>query len=272
MAGNNSTEHINEVMNSNVAEQTNVAEQDSAITKLNLRSHTAYIDADPYIANPYALLGMVLQIRKVNGNCPDNLSDPNYKFEFTPFPIKRTVDELSKLSTPKLRSSIVVDEQLAANVSFLSYLSAELSSENFFSLMIFDQAAGVINQHDSEWPSNVRQWKKDNQDLLNDPEICYLFAISGFVQKNIVRKKYNKFKAGAKGGAYGLNIGGELATSTEEYSLDIKFGINPIVLKRPSITSSPEIANLVATPTIEENKLFQGLTGSTFQTLTKLSK
>lgn len=271
MAGNNSTRHINEVMNENVAEETNVAGQEVAITKLNLRSHTAYIDADPYISNPYALLGMVLQIRKVNGNCPDNLSDPNYQFEFTPFPIKRTVDELSKLSTPTLRSSIVVDKNLAANVSFLSYLSAELTSENFFSLMIFDQAAGVINQHHSDWPSNVRKWKTDNQDLLNDPEICYLFAISGFVQKNIVRKKYNKFKAGAKGGAYGLNIGGELATSTEEYSLDIKFGVNPIVLKRPSVISEP-IVNLVATPTLEEHKLFEGLTGSTFQTLTKLTK
>lgn len=271
MAGNNSTQHINEVMNNNVAVQTNVADQEEAITKLNLRSHTAYIDADPYIANPYALLGMVLQIRKINGQCPENLSDPNYQFEFTPFPIQRKVDELSKLASPKLRSSIVVDQKLAANVSFLSYLSAELSNDNFFSLMIFDQAAGVIDQHDADWPACVRQWKQDNQDLLNDPEICYLFAISGFVQKNIVRKKYNKFKAGAKGGAYGLNIGGELATSTEEYSLDIKFGIKPIVLKRPSSINVAE-TTLLTLPTFDEDKLFAGLTGSTFQSLTKLSK
>ena len=271
MAGNNSTEHINDVMNNNVAQQTNVADQEEAITKLNLRSHTAYIDADPYIANPYALLGMVLQIRKINGHCPVNLNDPNYQFEFTPFPIPRKVDELSKLTSPLLRSSIVVDQKLAANVSFLSYLSAELSSENFFSLMIFDQAAGVINQHDPDWSSNVRQWKADNQGLMNDTEVCYLFAISGFVQKNIVRKKYNKFKAGAKGGAYGLNIGGELATSTEEYSLDIKFGVNPIVLKRPTLAKLPEIS-LLALPNIKESMLFSGLTGSTIHHLTKLSK
>ncbi|CAM1360732.1 hypothetical protein TPENAI_20052 [Tenacibaculum litopenaei] len=272
MSGNNSTEHINNTMNSQVSEQTNVANQEETITKLNLRSHTAYIDAEPYISNPYALLGMVLQIRKVDGNCPSNLADPNYLFEFTPYPIKRKIDESSKLTKPTLRSSIVVDKQLASNVSFLSYLSAELSSESFFSLMVFDQATGIINQHDPEWPSNVRQWRNDNQDLINDPEICYLFAISGFVQKNIVRKKYKKFKAGAKGGGFGMNIGGELATSTDEYSLDIKFGINPIVLKRPRTTNTAEIANLVATPTIEENILFEGLTGSTFQSFTKLSR
>lgn len=271
MGTNNSTSHINDVMNASVSEQTNVAKETEAISKLNLNAHTAFIEADPYIANPYALLGMVLQIRKKSSQCPDSLNDPNYQFEFTPIPIQRKVDPLSKLTTPRLRNSIVVDKQLALNVSFLSYLSAELSSDNFFSLMIFDQASGVINQHDSEWSKNVKDWKQDNQDLLNDSNICYLFVISGFVQKNIVRKKYKKFKAGAKGGAYGLNIGGELATSTEEYSLDIKFGINYNVLKRPTDESIVE-HNLIATPTIEEEKLLSGLTGSMFQTLTKLVK
>lgn len=264
MSGNNSTRHINEVMNESVAENTKVPSANEAITKLNLQSHTAFIDADPYIANPYALLGMVLQIRKQNGQCPTNLADPSYMFEFTPFPIKREVDELSKLKEPKLRSSIVVDQNLAANVSFLSYLQAQLSSESFFSLMVFDQAAGIVDQHHSDWPSNVQTWKNQNQDLLNDPEICYLFAISGFVQKNIVRKKYKKFEAGAKGGAYGLNVGGELATSTDEYSLDIKFGINPIILKRPGTISDP-IHTLALTPNTIEKELFAGLTGSTIE-------
>lgn len=291
MSGQNSTEHINEVMRDSVSEETNVAEQEAAITKLDLRSHTAYIDADPYISDPYALLGMVLQVRKIDGNCPEDISDPNYKFEFTPFPIQRKVSERSKLSTPVLRSSIVVDKSLAANVSFLNYLSAELSAESFFSLMVFDQARGVIDQHDADWVANVKDWRANNQDILNDPEICYLFAISGFVQKNIVRKKYKKFEVGAKGGAFGLNIGGELATSTDEYSLDIKFGITPIVLKRPTPPAVIEVAiptskavsipvihadisssNLIATPSLKENKLFEGLTGSTFQNFTTLSK
>lgn len=271
MGNGNNTDHYNEVMNSEISNKTNVAGQEETINKLNLRSHTAYIDADPYIANPYALLGMVLQIRKINGICPRDLADPNYSFEFTPIPIARKVDSMSKLSSPKLRGSIIVDENLAVNVSFLSYLNAELSSENYFSLMIFDQAAGIIDQHDQDWPSNVRQWKQDNTSLMNDPDICYLFAISGFVQKNIIRKKYTKFKKGIKGGAYGLNVGGQLATSTDEYSLDIKFGINPIVLKRPS-QIDPQDSALITTPTVAENNLFAGLTGSTFQSTTLISK
>jgi hypothetical protein len=264
MTGGNSTEHINEVMNQTVAEKTTIPQQQEAITKLSIRSDTAYIDADPYIANPYGLLGMVLQIRKQNGQCPTNLSDPNFQYEFTPFPIKRKIDEHSILKEPKLRSSIVVDQNLAANVAFLSYLKAELTSESFFSLMVFDQTAGVIDQQDSDWPENVRVWKQQNQDLLLDPEICYLFAIIGFVQKNIVRKKYKKFKADAKGGAFGLNINGELATSTEEYSLDTKFGILPIILKRPSPISKPELT-LLMNPFHHELDLFRGLTGSTME-------
>jgi hypothetical protein len=264
MAGDNSTGHINEVMNQTVAEKTTVPQQEETITKLNLKSHTAFIDADPFIANPYGLLGMVLQIRKQNGQCPTNLSDPNFQYEFTPFPVKRKVDESSLLREPKLRSSIVVDQNLAANVAFLSYLKAELSAESFFSLMVFDQTAGIIDQHDPEWPENVKAWKQQNQDLLLDPEICYLFAITGFVQKNIVRKKYKKFKADAKGGAYGLNISGELATSTEEYSLDIKFGILPIILKRPSPVSKPDVT-LLMNPYHHELALFAGLTGSTME-------
>lgn len=261
--GNNSKEHINQVMNESVAEKTNVPSATEAITKLNLQSHTAFIDADPYIANPYALLGMVLQIRKQNGQCPTNLADPTYMFEFTPFPIKREVDELSKLKEPKLRSSIVVDQHLAANVSFLSYLQAELTADSFFSLMVFDQSAGVVDQHHPDWAQNVQTWKSQNKDLLDDPEICYLFAISGFIQKNIVRKKYKKFDASAKGGAYGLNVGGELTTSTDEYSLDIKFGISPIILKRPGATTDPH--TLVLSPNAMEKELFAGLTGSTIQ-------
>lgn len=254
------TEHINDAMNETVAAKEEVATQDEVINKLNLRSHTAYIDADPYVANPYALLGMVLQVRSENGNCPTSLADPDAFFEFTPFPIKRKVDEQSKLREPKLRQSIVVDRQLASNVGFLNYLTAELTADSYFSLMVFDQAAGVIDHHDPEWPKNVREWKDENRELLADSEVCYLFAIAGFVQKNIVRKKYVKFDVSAKGGAYGVNIGGGLATATEEYSLDIKFGISPIILKRPSMISPPGDTLLVA-PSNVERTLFSGLTG-----------
>lgn len=75
-------------------------------------------------------------------------------------------------------------------------------------------------------------------------------------------KKYIKFEARAKGGAYGLNINGEISTSTEEYSLDIRFGLTPAILKRPS-PDYDFTKTLVLTPTKEDYMLFNSATGTT---------
>lgn len=205
----------------------------------------------------------MIQIRKINGTCPNILNDPDFKFEFTISPIPNIkIDEASKLKEPILRSSIIVDKNLSLNISFLSYLSAQLDAKSFFSLMVFDQATGLVNVHDNGWTTSVKQWKEENQDLITDPDICYLFVITGFVQKNIIRKKYIKFEAGTKGGAYGVNINGELSTSTEEYSLDMRFGLTPGILKRPEAKYGlPKTLNEGSTKF--ERELFSSLTGAT---------
>jgi hypothetical protein len=268
MGANNDTKHINDAMNNNVSEQTNVATKEEAAKKLKLDDQTAYIEADAFVANPYSLLGRVIQIRKINGACPNTLNDPDYKFEFTISPIPNIkIDEASKLKEPILRSSIIIDKQLSLNVSFLSYLSAQLDAKSFFSLMVFDQTTGLVDVHDNGWTNSVKQWKEENQDLITDPDVCYLFAVTGFVQKNIVRKKYIKFDASAKGGAYGVNINGELSTSTEEYSLDMRFGLTPGILKRPG-KKNDFTKTLVVNPTIIESQLFGSLTGATATNLT----
>jgi len=145
----------------------------------------------------------------------------------------------SKLKSPVLRQSIIVDMNLASKVAFLSYLSGELSASSSFSLMVFDQARGLVDQTDPQWRPGVEKWKTENQDLINDPDICYLFAISGFIQKNIIRKKFEKYDGKLSAGAFGVNINGELSTGTDEYSMDVKFGLTPIVLKRPQSATSP---------------------------------
>jgi len=267
MGANNSTKHVNEAMDGSVAERTNVATKEEATKKLKLDDQTAYIEADAFIANPYSLLGRVIQIRKIDGACPTTLHDPSYKFEFTTLPIPNVkIDESSKLKEPILRSSIIVNKELSLNVSFLSYLSAQLDAKSFFSLMVFDQTTGLVDVRDTSWPASIKQWKQDNQDLITDPEVCYLFAVIGFVQKNIVRKKYIKYEAGAKGGAYGVNINGELSTSTEEYSLDMRFGLTPAILKRPDPTYDFTKTMLV-NPTTTEKELFSSLTGATASNL-----
>lgn len=263
MGQNVNTEHINDTMNKNVSEKTSTATAEVARKIIGIDTLTAYIDADSFIANPYSLLGRVIQIRKVNGVCPQTLDDPNNRFEFTISPIPNVkIDETSKLKQPILRSSIIVDKQLSLSVSFLSYLSAQLDTNSFFSLMVYDQTAGLVNVQDNEWTSNLNKWKEENKDLFVDPEVCYLFLVHGIIQKNVIRKKYLKFKTGVKGGAYGVNINGELSTSTEEYALDIRFGLTPGILKRPDSTLG-FAKTLSIEPSKLERQLFSTLTGAT---------
>lgn len=263
MGDNKDTKHINDTMNESVSEKIDVASQEEATKKLKLDDQTAYIEADSFVSNPYSLLGRVIQIRKKDGICPATINDPKYKFEFTILPIPNVkIDEASKLKDPIMRSSIIVNKELSSSVSFLSYLSAQLDAKSFFSLMVFDQAMGLVDVHDSSWGANIKQWKADNEDVIKDSDICYLFAIIGFVQKNIIRKKYIKYESGTKGGAYGVNINGELSTSTEEYSLDIRFGLTAAILKRPG-EHYDFTKTLIMSNTLEDGKLFGSLTGAT---------
>lgn len=247
MGRNASKEHINKVMDESVASNVKPPTPDEAIKALKIDMQTAWIDADAFIADPYALLGQVIQIRKSKGgDCPASLSDPGFAAELTPIPVPCKLKESSKLSQPLLRKSIIVDQHLAASVSFLNYLSAEMTEDTSFSLMVFDQAAGLLDMTDAAWEKGLDDWKARNQALINDPEVCFLFAIAGFTQKNIVRKKYKKYSGKGRGGAFGVNINGELSTSTEDYLLDIKFGLTPIVLKRPD---SHRVVRSAAKPT-----------------------
>jgi len=265
MGSNNSTDHINDTMNKEVSETAKTTSAQELMRKVQVDDQTAYIEANAFIANPYSLLGRVIEVRKKNGICPQSLKDVDAKIEFSPLPISGVkVEDASKIKEPILRNSIIVDQKLCASVSFLSYLNGQLDTNSYFSLMVFDQATGLVDVQDSGWANGLRQWKTDNEQILKDPDVCFLYAIVGMVQKHIVRKKYIKFNSGIKGGAYGLNVNGELATSTEEYSLDIIFGLTPAILKRSD--KLDYISALILNPTRIDLELFSSASGSLVHT------
>jgi hypothetical protein len=270
MGTNNSTEHINNAMNNEVAESAPITTASEISKKVNVDDKTAYIEANAFIANPYSLLGRVIEVRKKDGICPQTLKDVDANIEFSPLPINGVqVDPASRIKEPILRNQIIVDQKLCASVSFLSYLNGQLEANSFFSLMVFDQATGLIDVQDPGWANGLRQWKIDNDQIINDPDVCFVYAIIGMVQKQIVRKKYTKFSSGAKGGAYGLNVNGELATSTEEYSLDIIFGLTPAIMKRPD--NSLNYRSLLAlNPNTKDLEYFASASGSVIYNANKI--
>lgn len=266
MGKNNNNDHINEVMNRDVADSVPVATVNELKSKTNVNDQTAYIMADAFTGNPFQLLGQVVEIRRsASGECPTSLvNGRDLNFEFSPFPVTGfKIDEQTKLSKPELRGSIIVDKALSAQAGFLSFISAQLDQKSVFSLMVMDQVKGIVDFQDTSWKEAVKAWKQENKDKMDDPEICYIYVVSGFIQKNIIKKKYYQFEAGAKGGAYGININGKLSTSSDEYSLDIIFGLTPSIIKRPAVEVSVKtVAAAGHEISMEELELFAQTTGA----------
>ena len=107
--GKNTTEHINDVMKQEVANTENLPSAADVAKTLVLDSNMAYIDADAYIGNPYALLGNVIEIRKINGVCPPKLNSPGVVAEFSPYTIPGIViDETSMINWWKKSLSRII--------------------------------------------------------------------------------------------------------------------------------------------------------------------
>jgi hypothetical protein len=238
MPGKHDPALINKVVNDEVSTPAPIYDPKKVQDLLGINEDIPYVQLDAFLGNPYSLLGSVVEVRKIGGNVPSSFASGPIEFSLYPIPGVK-VDPASKLGSPILRQSIVVDQGIAANVAFLSYLSAEIDASSVFSVTVFDHAMGLADRQDLGWQPGVATWISQNSAIITDPDICYIFVIIGFVEKEIVRKKYVKFTGAAKGGAYGLNVNGSLHTSTEEYACDVRFGLTPAVIKRPAPTLVP---------------------------------
>jgi len=213
--GKKSTKHINDIMNSHVAKHVNTQAANETKELLELGKSQIYIEDDASIANPYSLLGRVL-VESGFGQ------DKEYHFHTFPIPIE--VDEKSKLRQPLKTKSFVVDKKLSSGIRFLNFLNSQLDTESLFSVIVFTQAVGLVDDRKASYQPSIIEWIRANQQYEGYQDSNHLI-VTGFVQKNIIRKKYKKFDIKNKGGAYGINFNGNLYTSTEDYSLDIRFGL-----------------------------------------------
>ena len=250
MGKKHTTKEINDAANQYFEKQS-VLDAIKAEEKLSVKSYITYIEADAFLANPYSLLGRVIIIRKKGEKCPDGINEAGFTSEFAPLPIPGiVVDEASKINQPVKRGSLVVTKELASKVSFLNYLSAEIDTQTCFEIMVFDQTTGLVEVQSSTWQKGLNDWLMGNEYLMKDPNVCYLFAVVGIVQKNVIRKKFTKLDTSVKGGHFGVNINGEIHTSTDEFFLDIKFGLTPVILKSPTFQMELPKAELKRTMTL----------------------
>lgn len=199
-----------------------------------------YIRDDTFIVNPSALLGQVIELRRVQGqdSCPEDITELSAVFSSMPV-LGIAVDEASILATPQKRESLLVNQRMASSVNFLGYLAAELDAESAFSLIVFDQASGRVDDSVEAWPQALNDWRTRNASVMADERVCYLVVVKGYVQKNVVRRKFQKVEGEASGGAYGVKAAGNYLSSSEDYSIDVRFGLSTAVLKRPDNGAVP---------------------------------
>lgn len=193
-----------------------------------------YIKDDTYIGNPLSLLGQIVEIRKTNGVCPSgSLSDGATNFNI--FPVTGfKVDPKSVVNSPVKRDSQIVTYESAGKVSFLNYLQTELNTQQVFSIILFDQAGARVDDQDPTWITAVNTWVNAHGAAMTDPNICYLWVVKGMIQKNLVRRKFTDVKVAPQGGAYGVNVNGSYHTSSDDYTVDVRFGLSPGIIRRPS--------------------------------------
>ncbi|MEZ5044139.1 MAG: hypothetical protein R2828_29870 [Saprospiraceae bacterium] len=263
MGKNKDINHIEHEMN-DIMGQTSPPAIEEAKRLLRIKQNHLSVRKDAYIGDPYSLLGEVIIIRKEGGKCPGKFISENNP-EFYELPIQIEINDDSKIKEPVTVSSFIVDKGLSVSVDALKYLSAELDQKSAFSVIVTNQAAGLVKVQADEWRTSLKEWKEENNNLYEDENICYILAVTGFVQKNILRKKYFKLEGNAKGGAFGINLNGKAYTSTEDYALDTIFGLDVRVLKYPSVTfKSDENVQLKDMldfePNKEQLKLFETIT------------
>ena len=226
-----------------------------------------YITDDSFINSPNGLLGQVVVIRKSANKCPGKGDVSHAEFSVNPMvaysEAKKKgfkVDPASVLTQPQKMKSRVINADVATKVGFLNMFSSQLDAKTVLSLIVFNQAGARVDDHDASWKEAVDAWQVANKTVMDDADVCWVWAVKGFIQKNVVSRKFVSVKAGGGGGAYGVQIDGSAYTSSDDYEVDVRFGLSSGVMKRPA---GPGPEGLVAEgdePTEADLAVFVGVT------------
>lgn len=223
MGGALTTKHVNEAMNKGVAESRPIATKADLQQVIPTRDTLRYVQNDTYVADVSAILGHVYY---------ENIgSDALVPFWCN---VSAAVDPNSKLTAPQIVSELIVDSKLQAKAEALSFLSAGLSAEELLEVRVINNASARLVDKGAEWDAAIKKWRSDPdcKDLIDDPSVGTVSVVTGVVQKYFTTKKYKKFEASAKGGAWGVNVEGSLYTSTSQFELSVIYGLDLVTFKR----------------------------------------
>jgi hypothetical protein len=238
-----SPEHINQTMNEQVSEQKQLVNPNEIKRQFESKDSLRYIKNDTYIADPCLLLGKVFY--------EQSGSDTLIPFLLS---VEGKVNESSILKSPQTRVEMIIDAKAVANTGIMSYLSLSLEVNEVFEFRVIDNTAGRLIDRGSEWEAALIKWIANPlcKSIVANPNVGSIGIVTGVVQKYITTKKYRKFDGTAKGGGFGVNVGGELYTSSSEFALDIVYGLDIVYI--PKVNSIVEFADVVEKRAVVQDK------------------
>jgi hypothetical protein len=218
-----STKHVNDAMNSSVADARPIAKTEDLQKAIPTSDTLRYVKNDTFVADVSALLGLVYYER-----IGSEALRPFY------INVSVDVDPNSKLTTPQMVSELIIDSKGKLAVEALSLISTSVAAEEMLEVRIINNSAARIVQQGDAWEAAVNKWLNNPlcHSLVNDPKVGTISVVTGAIQKYFITKKYKKFEAGVKGGGWGVNVDGSLYTSTSQFELSVIYGLDLVTFKQ----------------------------------------
>ena len=215
--------HINKVLNE-ISTPESVATESELKKEFPTVDTLTYIKNDTYTANIDNLLGKVYILKK-NGD-----EQKIYEYYIN---VDVEVDENSRLKTPQKVSGLIVDSKNSFSADVLSIIGVNISNEELLELRIMNNSAFRINESENKLLSGVRKWNEitEVKVQLQKQDFFRIGVVTGVVQKFCTTKKFKKFEGSVKVGAWGLNVGGSLYTSTTQFDLAVVYGLDLRIIK-----------------------------------------
>lgn len=205
-------------------------------TSFKLLDEVFYSTDDTFKASPQDWLGRVAVVRKSgNGTCDEN---GQLRWEATYVRGTAVPNEPlgyplgDKMTDPELRAKSIITYDIAAEVTALSYLSNTLNANVAAEIVLTDFITQrvAVNQKFEDAVSAFKAAHKT--DLMDNADVCYVIAVSGYSHKTLTKKLHTKISDKANAGYSGVNINGSFYSSNDSYTLDHLFELSPVVLKR----------------------------------------
>jgi hypothetical protein len=172
--------------------------------------------------------------------------------DFSPEKIGRIIGwENTDPAPPRVRQSLMLNEEAVIGFDALSYLSSSLQAEKVASIVVTDVKIIRALDNRTNYEDRLLEWLDTHIQLISNYHA--VAVVDGAVLKSITGKFYTKYETQGIAGAFGVNISGSYYVNNEEYFVDYIFGLDLLNLSH-LVAAFPRAGtmSITAAPPLEE--------------------